>query len=125
MGSMFGVHRVPSDSARRRRLPRWFVPATRLGRWSIALLTAFFALFVGLVLAAQLGDPFGSTETGFLDRPLLAVFGVGAALTGSMSGVTALLAVAFRRERSLSVLAALLIGGLVLVFLVGESFGHD
>jgi hypothetical protein len=125
MAHLFGLHGVSTGSVRWRRMPSWLVPSTRLGRRAVELLAGFGTLFVGMVLVARFGDPVGTGETGFLDRPLLALLGMCAGLAGISSGVTALFAVVFRRERALPVLVAFLIGALLVVFVIGDALGHD
>ena len=90
-------------------LPFW--PTTRLGHWSVALFGIFLAAFVltASLVAAGVRGVWIAVFPGF------AVFGggIGAFVTG-------LVAVLRRRERSLAVMIAVIIGMLVALFLVGE-----
>lgn len=104
---------------------RWAVaPSTRAGRLSLRLVLAAFAFLVIFfaAAAARLG-PDESEE--FLDNLYLAIpISLVGACTVS-AGAVAGYAVLFRRERSLLVIGALILGVLVVVFTAGELGGHE
>jgi hypothetical protein len=50
---------------------------------------------------------------------------LGAGLSAVIAGAVAAFAVSFRRERSALTFLGLVIGLLVLIFMIGEAFGHE
>ena len=108
------------------RQPLWrrvlALPSTRAGWWAVGLAAGFFGFFgVFMVLVAS-GQRGGDT---FLDNLWLSGTMLAAGLSAIAGGVTAALAIVRRGERSLLVIAALLLGLLLLVFALGEIGGHD
>jgi len=104
------------------KAPRFFgLPRTWLGWSSVGfaiVFTAFIVLFFVLVAAGQRG---GAT---FFSNPWLALTLLTAAGSGLAGGVTAVVAVFWKRERSLFVFTALLLGLFVLIFALGELLGE-
>ena len=103
----------------------WLFPTTRPGRWSLRLLAAFFVCFFGFRAIQILGDPLGGGKETFWERPTFAFLAVAAAVLGGAAGISALVALLFRRERAVLVAVTALLGLLVLGFAVGELFGHE
>jgi hypothetical protein len=101
--------------------PRWrralWWPGTRAGWWSVRLAGAFvvcFGMALALVAAGQRG---GDT---FFSNPSLALTMLTAGAAAIAGGVMASVAIMSKRERSLLVVAALLLGLLALTFALGE-----
>jgi hypothetical protein len=93
------------------------LPTTVAGYWAIGLEAAFVGFYLLLQLLIAFGLRGGDT---FFSNILLAgtvLLGGGAAIAG---GLSAIFAIVRRRERSILVIAAGLLGGLVLLFLAGE-----
>jgi hypothetical protein len=98
------------------------LPATSLGWLVVGLLTAAVTLFlIGNALAAS-GQEGGEK---FSDNLWLAIPILGAGLSAVIAGAVAAFAVSFRRERSALTFLALVVGLLVLIFMIGEAFGHE
>lgn len=98
------------------------MPKTRLGKWSVGLIIAFFALlFAGRLVAAATG---GGGET-FYDNIPLSLTMLSAVLSSVAAFVVGLVAVIKKRERSVLVYLAMLIGFLLLGFVFGELFGPE
>lgn len=106
---------TPPDDPLWRRILGW--PSTRLGWWSVGLLIGFFVFFSLFSLLVEFGQRGGET---FFSNPWLASTMLVAASSAIAAGVTALVAVFGRRERSLLSILALLIGMFVLTFVLGE-----
>ena len=101
----------------RNRLHRLGVPATVVGRWSLALFGLGVVGFMAMVAVVGLGQTGGDTFTDnwWISGPaLVAALGiVGAFATG-------LYAILRQRERAALVILATVIGGLVTFFIIGE-----
>lgn len=113
--SRYQTNATPPGRPLWRRILGW--PSTRLGWWSVWLLVGFFVffgIFSSLVASGQRGG-----ET-FFSNPWLAVTMLIAASSAILGGITAVVAVFGRRERSLLSILALLIGLFVLTFVLGE-----
>lgn len=97
------------------------MPSTNSGKWAgwlTGLFVALLALFFGLVEAGQRGG-----ET-FFSNPVLTIPMLGAAASAIAGGVMGVIALT-RRDRSVIVFVAILVGLFVLVFTVGElAFPH-
>jgi hypothetical protein len=98
-----------------RRILGW--PSTRLGWWSVGLLIGFFVFFSLFTLLVEFGQRGGET---FFSNPWLASTMLVAASSAIAAGVTAVVAIFGRHERSLLSILALLIGMFVLAFVLGE-----
>jgi predicted Abi (CAAX) family protease len=93
------------------------LPTSVAGYWAVGLEAAFVGFYMLLQLLIVFGQRGGDT---FFSNILLAgtvLLGAGAAIAG---GLSAVFAIARRRERSILVIAAGLLGGLVVWFLAGE-----
>lgn len=94
-----------------------FVPKTNLGKWSVGLIIALFAfltLFQILVASGQRG---GAT---FFSNPLLVVPLLIAGICGVSAFFAGIIGIMKRRERSVLVFLATVIGFFVLFFVLGE-----
>jgi len=110
---------VESGHARRRRVIPRLLPVTRLGRYSVGLLVASTALIAvgnGLAAAGQEGPGF---------NPWLALTIFPGALSAVLAGVTAAFSIFRRRERSLLVFLALLVGLFVTWFNLAGVISGD
>lgn len=96
----------------RSRFHLTWLPTSTAGRWASVLEIGFIACFALMQLFVALGER-GSS----LWLVTTALAGGGAAIAGA---IMAAFAIVRRHERSISVIAAGLLGGLVLLFLAGE-----
>ena len=93
------------------------VPKSAPGKWSIGLiggLVLFFVLLRLLVISGQRGG-----ET-FFSNPALAISGLLAGACGIAAFFTGIFSIIFRRERSVLIFPAVIIGLFVLSFCLGE-----
>ncbi len=93
------------------------MPSTKIGKWSVSLISAFFVLiliFYGFIIAGQRGGD------GFFDNLYLAIPAVLAGVCGIASFVVGLMAIIKQRERSALVYLAVVIGALVTLFIAAE-----
>ena len=102
----------PSQPLRRRIFRR---PSTRLGRWSVGLGATFVVLWI---INTAVFMP--STDTAPWREIVLPFYGIFMMLCGLAAGITGLVAVIWRRERSWLVWLTFLPGLLVLFFVLGE-----
>ncbi len=93
------------------------MPHTKMGKWSVSLISAFFVLmliFYGFIIAGQRGgEAFFSNLT--LTIPILL-----AGACGIAAFVTGLIAIIKYRERSALTYAAVVIGALVTLWTAAE-----
>ena len=109
--------------------PFRFMPATPIGMWTVWLVIAMFLLFfIGTSTTNTLYASVPSGNTILEDigaRPLLALSMLAGMLAGASGFVTGLLAIFQKKERTVLVYAATLIGGFIIIFLIGEMlFPH-
>jgi len=98
------------------------MPKTTLGKWSVALISAFIVFLISLQLIAASGQRGGET---FFSNLALAVPILIAGISGVSAFVTGLVGVIRSGERSIIVYLATAIGLLVLLFcLVEITFPH-
>jgi hypothetical protein len=93
------------------------MPRTPLGRLTIAgdiVAAAALGTFIALVASGQRGG-----ET-FFSNPLLAGSMLLAGVSAIAAGITGLVCIVTRRDRSIAVVAAVAIGALVLVWTIAE-----
>jgi len=90
-------------------------PSTRLGGWSVALAATFLVLFI---INATVFMP--STVDVPWRQVVLPFYGIAMLSCGLAAGITGLIAVLRRRERSWLVWLAILPGLLVLFLVLGE-----
>ena len=101
-----------------RRHPRMTIwPTSHAGRWSVGALTTFALGLAGLFTAAALGQEGGET---FSDNWWLAGPGLVAAVSALVGFVTTIIALARWRERSISVIVALAVSSMAIIFVLGE-----
>jgi hypothetical protein len=97
------------------------LPHTRLG-WIAVSLAAAFVLIFGFSVAVLYPLAMALPDTGWSAR-IGPFFSIGSIFCGLASGVTGLLALIFRRERSLLVWLTLLPLVVMVIFLLGEVLG--
>ncbi len=96
-------------------------PRTSSGWWAI-LLEVGFIILVTLFRVLVAGGQKGGAE--FFSNPLLALTMIAAAASGIAGAVFGIISVIRRRERSLLIAVAVILGLLVLTFTIGELGGH-
>lgn len=98
------------------------MPKTKLGKWSVGLIVAFFVLLlVGRLVAVATG---GGGET-FFDNLPLATTMLAAEVSAAAAFFVGLIAVIKQRERSVLVFLAMVLGFLLLGFVLGEFLGPE
>lgn len=98
-----------------------FVPKTNLGKWSVGLIIALFAFFTLFQILVASGQRGGAT---FFSNPLLILPLLFAGICGVAAFFTGIIGIIKRRERSVLVFLATVIGFFVLLFVLGEVFPH-
>jgi len=94
-----------------------FVPKTTLGKWSVALTVAFIVLFMSFQLLVASGQRGGAT---FFSNLALSVPMLVAGISGVSAFFTGIISIVKRKERSVLVFMATVIGLFVLIFSLGE-----
>lgn len=98
------------------------IPKTKLGKWSVGLVIAFWLLF----LLTQLTEIIGRQSNAFdsaganIFQILIPVFVIPAALAGIGAFVCGAIAIAKHKERGWLVFLSSLWGLLILMFVLGE-----
>ena len=105
------------------------MPGNRLGRWSVGLIAVMPILFViGFSLSRSLYESIPAGRTILADiaaRPFLALTMLAGMAAGISGFITGLLAIVKQKENALLVYISTVIGGLLILFLVGEiAFPH-
>lgn len=100
------------------------MPGTRLGRWTIGLIAVMPILFIlGSSFSLSLYKSVSAGRTILADiasRPLLALTMLAGMAAGFTGFITGLVAIIKQKEKALLVYGAAVIGGLSVVFLMGE-----
>lgn len=88
-------------------------PRSRLGQWTVALAGVAFAGTVAAVAAFATGlvEP----ADGFTDKPLLTLWGIVMLSSSTASVVLGALAISRRRDRTVLVITATVVGALVAI----------
>ncbi len=92
-------------------------PKTQPGRWSVGLIIAFLLLFISFQLLVASGQRGGET---FFSNPVLTIPIVFAGISDICAFFTGLLSIIRKKERSILVFLATMMGFFVLVFVLGE-----
>lgn len=95
---------------------------TKLGRWSVWLITIFFALFILVQIVAAIGRAQGAFEPErslFYAIALPAII-IPAGLSGIAAFIIGLISIIKFKERSWLVYLSCFVGLLVLLFVLGE-----
>lgn len=105
------------------------IPGNKLGKWSVGLIIVMpILLVIGSSLSNSLYKSISAGGTILADigaRPLLALTMLAGMAAGVSGFITGLLAIFKKKERSLLVYAATVIGGLLTIFLIAEfAFPH-
>lgn len=93
------------------------MPRTKLGKWSVSLISAFIVLmliFYGFIIAGQRGGE------GFFDNLILTIPAVLAGACAMASFIIGLIAIIKQRERSAFTYIAAVIGALVTLWIAAE-----
>ena len=106
-----------------------FMPVNRLGGWSVGLIVVMPILFViGSSFSGSLYESVTAGRTILADiaaRPFLALTMLAGMAAGISGFITGLLAIVKQKENALLVYVSTLIGGLLILYLVGElAFPH-
>ena len=98
------------------------LPKSHLGKWSTRLIAAFVVFFVEFQLLVALGQRGGET---FFSNLALTIPILLAGTSGVLAFLTGLTGVIRKREQSILVFLAMLVGLFVLLFSIGEvMFPH-
>jgi len=106
-----------------------FIPGNKLGRWSVGFIAVMPILFViGSSFSGSLYESVPAGRTILADitsRPFLALTMLAGMVAGISGFITGLLAIVKQKENALLVYVSTLIGGLLILYLVGElAFPH-
>ena len=99
-----------------------FAPKTRLGRFSVGLISAFFLLFILVQLLIASGQRGGET---FFDNLWLSIPVLVEAICGILAFFTGIISIFRKKERAVFLFLSTLIGFLILLFIVGEILGPE
>lgn len=113
--SGYSANASPLNKPLWRRILGW--PSTQHGWWSVGLTMGFFVFFTLFQILVASGQRGGET---FFSNPWLALSILTAASLAIAGGVTAVIAIFWKRERSFFSFFALLLGFFVAVFILGE-----
>jgi cytochrome bd-type quinol oxidase subunit 2 len=94
-----------------------FKPTTNLGKWSAWLIVAFAILLGVFYILVASGQRGGDT---FFSNPILTVPMLLAATSAIAAFVIGLISVVKRKERSVAVVLAIVVGLFVIIFVLGE-----
>ena len=105
------------------------MPGNKLGRWSVGFIAVMPILFVvGSSFSGSLYESVTAGRTILADiaaRPFLALTMLAGMAAGISGFITGLLAIVKQKENALLVYVSTLIGGLLILYLVGElAFPH-
>ena len=93
-------------------------PKTKLGKWSVGFVIAFFLLLATVMFVVSvLGQEGGKT---FFDNLWISIPMLGAGAAAIAAFIVGIIAIIKNKERSILVIIAALIGLLVSWFVVGE-----
>jgi len=95
----------------------YFLPRTKLGKWSCGLIAAFSLLFLTAFLFIIWGQPQGDS---FFSNLEIAIPMLLAGLCGAAAFVTGICGVIIQKERAVLVFLAAIIGFYILIFALGE-----
>jgi len=98
------------------------VPKTYLGKWSIGLITVFLILFILVQIIAAVGRSQGAFDSGSANiyQILIPITIIPAGVCGIAAFFAGIISIIKSKERSISVIAATIIGFLVFDFVLGE-----
>ena len=100
------------------------MPKSILGKWAVGLIVAMFILFfLGSSFTNWIYQSIPAGNTILEDisrRPALALTMLTAMLSGILAFITGLIAIFKLKDRSPLVWIAMIIGGLLIIFLIGE-----
>jgi len=95
-----------------------FLPKTKLGKWSMWLIVAFFLLLAtGIAVVSVFKQEGGET---FFDNLWISIPMLNAVASAIAAFITGIIAIIKNKERSILVIITTVIGLLVLWFVVGE-----
>ena len=105
-----------------------FLPKTALGKWSLGLIILMPILFfIGSRLMDLLYEGVLSGDTILEDiavRPALALTMIAGMLSGTLAFFFGIIAIVKLKERALLVYLAMIMGGLLIVFLLAHVVGN-
>jgi hypothetical protein len=94
-----------------------FLPRTRLGKWSLWLVIAFFVLFIAFQILVAFGERGGDTFFSNLRLSLLILPAGVAAIAGFFTGIIGIIK---SKDYAVLVFVTTAIGFLILLFVAGE-----
>jgi hypothetical protein len=97
-----------------------FLPRTATGRWAVILIAAFAAFFMLFNIMAIAGLSIGNGSDTFFGNLALAIPLLLAAFCGIAAFVTGMIAITLRKDFTVLVILAAVIGLNVLLFALGE-----
>ncbi len=100
-----------------------FIPKTTLGRWSVGLIVAMPVFFYIGFSFVDFYEPISAGKTipqDIIIRPGVALPMLAGMVSGILAFITGSIAIVKQKERALFVYAAMIIGALLIIFLLGE-----
>ena len=98
------------------------MPKTKLGKWSVRLIVVFFLLFILVQIIAAVGRSQGVFDSDSFNayQILIPITIIPSGICGIAAFITGIISILKRKERSVSVFLATIIGFLVFDFMLGE-----
>jgi len=104
--------------------PWYFIPKTKLGKWSVGLIIAMPLLFIlGTTFTSSIYESIPAGDTILADiavRPALALTMLAGMISGILAFITGLWDIVRKKEKAVLVYISSLIGALLVLFLSGE-----
>jgi hypothetical protein len=93
------------------------MPKTKLGKWAVGLMAAFFLFLLSVMLFSRLGQRAGHS---IFDNLYLGIPGICMAISGPAAFFTGAISLFKLRDRSFLVMLTTIIGFIVTLIVVGE-----
>ena len=97
-----------------------FLPKTKLGKWSVGFIVAFFSLFTIFNTIVRIQG--SRDDQTFFDNPVLSIPILLAGLAGISAFLTGIVSIFKSKECSIIVFVATTFGLFILFFVLGEIF---
>ena len=95
------------------------MPHTKIGKWSVGLIGAFFVLLLGFYLFVSAGQRGGNA---FFSESSLTILLLLAFACGVAGFVIGIVAIAKQKERAMLVYSSVVIGALVTLWIASETY---
>ena len=95
----------------------YLLPKTKLGKWSIGLIVAFFLFLIIGMIVVSTGQTGGET---IFDNLYISIPMISAVISAIASFFTGIISIIWKKERGILIFISTIIGLLILWFIVGE-----